>query len=69
MGVGNSIIKGTDKVEKIENFIDDIIRWWEGEDCTFCPLHSKCQYEGRDLEEEPPCVKNIAKYFLGQLNK
>ena len=45
------------KQEQMEKFIEDIICWWEGEDCTCCPLHRKCQYEGRDMGKEiPPCV-------------
>jgi hypothetical protein len=55
------------KQEKMEDFIENIIRWWEGEDCTYCPLQGSCQYEGREMEEEPPCIKIIAKYFLGKL--
>lgn len=53
--------------QQMEDFIINIINWWEGEDCTYCPLHNRCQYEGRDLDEGPPCTENVAKYFLGKL--
>ena len=54
---------------KLEDLLYNVINWWEAEDCSACPLHKKCQYEGIDTEEEPKCVEMIAEYFINKLEK